>query len=142
MRGNKSSTPRPFGFPAWTGVKRRIAKKLIGGPMLERYVLLRDLRVGDLVSTCSGLNARVTEAEPEYILTRHGTALWDIRFQTTTGGCSLRHCGVGPALTYEEALAARDYIIRVWKNNDIYGFAERYAKRIINLDGTYRDPEE
>lgn len=135
---NKPYVPCPFGFPAWIGVKRRLAKKIICG-MLPRYILFHGWRVGALVRTCTGLNAVILDVEPVYIYTRRGKVLYDLQFSTTAGGCSLRHCGVDLPLTYEEAVAERDRIIRAWRDNDVYGFAAKYAGYTINPDGTFDD---
>jgi hypothetical protein len=133
--------PKPFGFSAWSGIKRRIAKKIIdqrGREMFKRFQVFSTYKIGDLVRTCDGLNSRVIGVEPVYVSAgRRGKVLVDLDITTDKNSCSMYHCGVGTPISYEEAVAYRDSIIRSYGSNDEWGFAERYSKMVINEDGTY-----
>lgn len=133
--------PKPFGIPAWSGVKRRIAKKVInslGRGMLQRYQDFHGKKIGDLISTCSSLNERVIEIESVYNYTRRGMILIDIIFYCEHSICSMYNCGVGLPITYEEAVEKREQIIKGWKDNDVWGFAERYSNYILHKDGRFQ----
>jgi len=135
---------KPFGFPAWIGVKKRIAKKIInscGRDMFRRFQEFDKYKIGDLVCTCDGLNSRVVEIEPEYVFTRRGKVLIDLDIRTDKNSCSMYHCGVMPPISYKEALAYRDGIIKQWADNDVWGFALRYSNITIHEDGTYTSGE-
>jgi hypothetical protein len=138
----RAPMPCPFGFPAWVGVKRRLAKKVInarGRELLVRYRELSRLRIGDLVRTCDGLNSRVTRVEPDYQEFRHGRVLIDLDIITDRNSCSLYHCGVDRPITGAQALAYRDALVaHATATGDPYGFAQRYAAMTINPDGTYQ----
>jgi len=131
---------KPFGIPAWSGVKERIAKKIInsyGRDMFQRFKEFETYGVGSLVCMCDGLNSRVVEVEPKYKNTKRGRVLVDLDIITDRNNCSMYHCGVTPPISYERALQYRDDIINQWKDNDVWGFALRYSDMVINNDGTY-----
>ncbi|MGW8177461.1 MAG: hypothetical protein ACWGQW_01485 [bacterium] len=131
---------KPFGFPAWTRTKRRIAKKIInsyGRNIFDRWQQFSTLRVGDLVRTCDGLNSKVVSVEPVYVQVGKGKVLIDLDITTDKTSCSVFHCGVSLPISYEEALSYRDKIIAAWSSNDEWGFAERYSAMTINKDGTW-----
>ena len=137
------TVPRPFGIPAWRGVKRRVAKKLInsrGRDLLRRYRELSSLKVGDLVRTCDGLNSHVTKVEPDYQVLRRGVVLLDLDIQTDRTSCSLYNCGVERPCSYKEAVDYRDQLVKgALATGDPWGFAERYSHEnmTIHADGTY-----
>lgn len=136
--------PCPFGFSMWSGVRRRLAKKIIdsyGRELFRRFTELDGFKLGDLVSTCDGLNSRVVEVEPDYVFTRRGKVLVDLHIRTDKNSCSLYHCGVRPPISYKEAVTYRDEIVKAWAGNDVWGFALRYADLIIHEDGTYTGGE-
>jgi len=134
-------TPRPFGFPAWKDIPRRIAKKHIEREMFKRFVEFCGKDKGDLVRTCTGLNARVLSVEPIYFYLRRGKILIDLEFNTSSGFCSMFNCGVSLPITYEQAIAYRDHTVQNWYGNDVWGFAERYSNMRIQSDGTFIDGE-
>ena len=132
---------KPFGFPAWSKTKKRIAKKIInkyGRNMFERFKVFSSYSVGDLIRTCDGLNSKIVEIEPIYVYTRRGKILVDFEIITDKTFCSMYRCGVAPPISYEEALNYRNFIVKSWESNDEWGFAERYSKMIIYEDGTYK----
>ena len=137
----RQPVPRPFGYPAWVGVKRRRAKKVLnarGRELLARFHAASQWRVGDLVRTCDGLNSRVRAVTPDYREYRRGRVLVDLDIVTDRNRCSFYHCGVGAPLTYAAAVAYRDALVqRSRALGDPWGFAQRYAAMTIHPDGTY-----
>jgi hypothetical protein len=124
----------------WTRVSRRLAKKVIGKggrDMFRRLCEFHGFKVGDLVCTCDGLNSHVVSVEPVYVALRRGKVLVDLDFVTDRTGCSVYNCGVQPPITYEQAVAYREHVIRSWQGNDVWGFVERYGRYVIQPDGTY-----
>lgn len=100
------------------------------------------LKVGDLVQTCTGLNARIIKVEAAYrrVGKKGGKVLFDLDFETTAGGCSFYHCGVGRALSYADAEAYREWLVTTERaKGDPHGFAARYAKDAMTIhpDGTF-----
>lgn len=129
---------KPFGFPLILGqVKRRLAKKIInrrGRDMLKRFHKLQALKVGDLVSDCSGYNDKIVSVEPEYRSTKHGEVLVDLDFRLEHNSCDMYHCGVDLPMSYEEAKKQ----LEAFKAKDPTAW---WSKVILNLDGTYTSPE-
>jgi hypothetical protein len=101
------SAPKVFGFPLWTGLKKRIAKKHLRRERDFRRRLLEDmagLKIGGLYQNCSGLNHRVKQVTPVYRRVGKGRVLVDLDFEATDGSCcSFFHRGVMLPLSYEEA---------------------------------------
>lgn len=139
--------PKPFGFPAWKHCRSKVAKKYINSynrNMLERWWEMDNLRIGDLINTCSGLNGRVVKAKPIYDrIGKKAEVLFDIEFVCEGGECcSVYYCGVEPAKTKEEIEAYCRNIVSYYKDReDTYGFAERYSKIELNEDGTRKRNE-
>ena len=135
------TTPVLFGFPLYVGLKRRVAKKHINmfgdRRTWKRFLALDGFKIGDLVSTCDGLNSRVVRVKPWYIRVGLGKVLCDLDVDTDRNWCSVYHCGVGPPITFEAAVQYRDNIMRRYPLGHEYGFHERYSKMTINPDGTY-----
>ncbi len=133
-------------IPIWSKTSRRLAKKIIkifgrGRNMMEKFKKLEGFKIGDLVKTCDGLNSHVVEIEPLYFFTKRGKVLVDLRIITDRNSCSLYYCGVGPPISYNEAVEYRNKIVKAYSNNDEWGFAERYSNMIIHEDGTYTDKD-
>lgn len=88
-------------------MRKRLAKKIIGHP--ERWRKLENglkLKPGDLVSSCSGYNQRITEITPRMVYTKTGWAIIDFNLQILGGGgCSLINCCTFPMETREEIIA-------------------------------------
>jgi len=132
---------RPFGFTAYKHYKKRLAKKFInsnGRAMWKRYHMFHNY--SGLISDCSGLNAKPTSIEPYYVFRRNGRAkvLFDLDISSNTNSCSFFHCGIDRAKTYKECQKYIQDIINYWsQTDDSYGFAERYSKIKLNLDGTF-----
>lgn len=136
--------PKVMGVPLWKGsIKKRVAKKYVKLALGERNMRqrlqeMKNYKVGDLISECSGLNSRIKEIDPQYWHLRAGVFLHDIDFLTDKTSCSFYHCGVGPPKTAQEC---RDYIKELIaeceKNGDEWGFVPRYSKIVVNDDGTH-----
>ena len=141
--------PKPFGYPLFKGMKRRVAKKWCNPSwkghtqsVMEWLTTLEDIRVGDLFSGCDGLNTKLVKVEPEYTsIHGGGEILVGMNLFGETNGCSLFHCGVRPPKTYEECSKYVQAIIKAWGKDDKWGFAEKYGKMELNLNGTpnYKD---
>lgn len=112
--------PQLYGYPIWFGrVKRRVAKKRLkrwrNSWMLSRAVQQGcQLSIGDMVNDCTGRNGKILETDAYYRRVSFGWVLFDIDFQTSNTGCSLRNCGVEPALTREQIEARMADYIREW----------------------------
>lgn len=131
-----------FGFKLHHKTNKRLAKKIIkerGNNFYKRLMRLKDKKIGDIVSSCSGLNNKIKEIEAEYIyFGKKSKVLYDINFVMENGTCcSLYNCGVDLPISYKEAINKRERIIKEWKDNDIWGFSKRYSNIVINPDGTY-----
>jgi hypothetical protein len=104
----KDSIPTLFGYPLWYGnIKRRVAKKYINRRSIgyiNKYSgeKFRQLDIGDMINSCSGLNSTIKEIDPCYINYAGGKVLVDIDFTTSSGGCSLTSCGVSAAKSQQE----------------------------------------
>lgn len=99
--------PTPFGYPAWKHCTKRIAKKYInrqGKNLLARWEEMNNLRVGDLINTCTGLNHRVEKVKPIYDkLRKKAEVLYDLEFECEDGHCcSFYYCGIEPSKSKEK----------------------------------------
>ncbi|MBT3298734.1 hypothetical protein HN385_07420 [archaeon] len=128
---------KPFGFRIAKHCKYRFAKKYIKKHrpnMWERYKYFHNYT--GLISDCTGLNAKILKKTPVYI-GNHKQILWDLDIESQTNSCSFYHCGIDKSKSYEECQDYISNIIRAHKDNDEWGFAERYSKITLNQDGTY-----
>ena len=132
------NNPKPFGFPFIVGrVKKRLAKKILnrrGRDMIKRFHKLQALKVGDLVSDCSGYNDKIVSVEPEYRSTKHGEVLIDLDFRLEKMSCSMYHCGIDLPMSYEKAKVQ----LEDFKKEDPEAW---WSNVILNQDGTYTSPE-
>lgn len=89
---------------------KRIGKKKIGRRW-KKLNLARNLRLGDLVSTCKGYNERVSEIDPIWSNRGLSRGRYIIDFDITTesgSSCSVVQCCTFPTETREE-------IIEYWR---------------------------
>jgi len=97
-----------FGYPISKNLRRRIAKKYFNRywqtdkDYLEYLKQFENVKVGDLVNTCTGLNGIITAIEPDYIQVGKGELLLSIDLDTSVGGCNFRHCGIQLPKTKQE----------------------------------------
>lgn len=143
--------PTLFGFPLWYGkIRARTAKKHIHRETINhflnpsRYKFFRDMKVGDIVNDCSGMNRRIVSVFPEYYSPysrqwpRHhisGMILFDVDLRTTHSGCSLISCGIERPKSRE--VIERDYVkyTEEWLANEeemiYYRSSDHLQKKII-----------
>lgn len=136
--------PRVFGFPLYRGMKKRQAKKFLKkeGDLLSKFKRLSRFkqREGDLINTCTGFNSKILEIYPEYFeLCGHkGKLLSDIVLITNETTCSASNCGIEHAISYELACKRKEHIVEGWKDNDEWGFSERYSNAEVLPDGSIK----
>ncbi len=93
----------------WHNSTKRVAKKIIG---LNWYKLnqARNLKPGDLVSSCRGYNEIIAEIEPIYFRYKSKYLVDDFDLITDSGySCSILNCCIFP-------LKTREQIIKSWLN--------------------------
>ena len=127
-----------MGHPLWIGMRRRVAKKWLNrrpGDMHARLRAMRDLANGDLVTDCTGMNGRLLRIEPVYWrVGRRGRVLMDFELTTTNTMCSMYHCGVAPARSYEQLVAYRDQVLRRFAAHDPGDLLLRYGPEVMTID--------
>lgn len=136
--------PKPFGYPLYSGISLRVAKKYFPShwtghwKQLENWLYsLEHIQLGDLFSGCDGLNTKLVKVVPEYIYIHGGgKILVDMSLDGETNSCSLFNCGVTPPKTYEQCEEYKKQTILAWENNDKWEFAKRYKDIDLNPDGT------
>lgn len=91
----------------WYNTTKRLAKKLMGRHW-RKLNYAKDLKPGDLISTCMGYNERIRTITPdwtEYGL-RRGSFVFDFDIVTESGNCcSLIHCCTIPLETKKNILS-------------------------------------
>lgn len=137
--------PAPFGYPAFRGIKRRVAKKILarrGRSLYARYCEFHNYPRDGIVRTCSGLNERLKSVEPSYTrVGRRGQVLFDIEFVTARGAsCGLYSCGIELPITREQCQQYVENLVGFCREHgDSWGFAERYSKMTLHDDGTFTE---
>lgn len=80
----------------YSGTTKRIYKKKVGRYGLKLFNYGKNLKVGDLIHTCSALNKRIKEITPwydNYKLSYKSWCVYDFEIITEDGCCcSLRSC--------------------------------------------------
>jgi hypothetical protein len=150
--------PKMFGYPLWKGrrVRSRLARKYFNKLLIKAAKDYGDLKVGDLIFTCSGHNSKITSIEPEYRRMkgkfrfkedRHGNlkifktrkirgeVLVNLFIYTETGSHSLLNC-TEPAWSYEKVKSFYDELMSTEEYKDRYKVIE------ILPDGTITRKEE
>lgn len=138
-----SHTPTCFGYPLWIGLPKRIGKKHLrrGNMFRERLKELADVRIGDLVCGCVGLNSRLLKVEPVYVGVGRGKVLYDFDIECTPGQghCSVFHCGVERPVSYEEAVRCRDETLAYAERTGKEHWFAKYRRDVMTIlpDGSF-----
>jgi hypothetical protein len=130
---------KPFGYRIAKHYKKRLVKKYIKAHrpgMWEKYKYFHNY--SGLISDCTGLNTKPIKITPIYISNYKSQILWDLDIKSNTNSCSFYHCGVDKPKSYEECQDYINDIIKMYKEDDEWGFAKRYSQIKLNQDGTYK----
>jgi hypothetical protein len=121
LRANKSRSSR---VKLYYNTTKRIAKKVLGLRYWNKLNYARNLKPGDLISSCTGWNQVIEEIQPEWFglgLLR-GRIVGDFRIITTDGSShSVIHCCSFPLETHEQ-------IKSHWRDMDTPEYLAWYKK--------------
>ena len=135
-------SPKILNCPLWYGkIRRRVAKKHLPKCFRDKFWVasLANLKEGDMINDCSGYNVKIFKIEPIYKrVGKNGQVLVDIDITVNEwgGSCSLRSCGIIPALSREMIVQRmKKFIDRQKESGDDWNFAKRWEFTTLDENG-------